>query len=300
MLHRCTPATSLKTMCLRSSSKSTKFSRYSPLTKRSELQDTICWNAKDDGFIIKNPTKLENEVLPHYFKHNKVQSLVRQLNMYDFHKIRTKAKEKEFKHEYFKRAKPELLCFIRRKLGEENSYSTSKADVLLQKCKDLEERVKTFESMAKLSIPVKKLKVLEQQDCKLLFDGLMSYLDCTPSTNTALVQATSEYLERLRGLQSEETGRKSTRNLGEKTQFPHEEPKIQVDQLSYLSKREPLTEETESNSDDYLQLTYVDERSTCNSLESLEFNMDLLDFEGLYKETINPFQASDFCNRAFF
>ena len=98
--------------------------------------------------------------------------------MYDFHKIRTKAKEKEFKHEYFKKSKPELLGFIRRKLGEEGNFSTSKSDVLLQKCRELEERCQTFESMAKLSIPVKKLKVLEQEDCKLLFDGLMAYLDC--------------------------------------------------------------------------------------------------------------------------
>lgn len=238
--------------------------------------------------------------MPHYFKHNKVQSLVRQLNMYDFHKIRTKAKEKEFKHEYFKKSKPELLRFIRRKLGEEGNFSTSKSDVLLQKCRDLEERCQTFESMAKLSIPVKKLKVLEQEDCKLLFDGLMAYLDASSNPNSEIIQATSEYLDRLRGYRELE---KTSFCLQEASDKPFNQSMAsatQVEEEPYLSKRKVPCEDTDSATEDHPQLTYVDERSTCNSMESLEFNMDLLDFDGLFQESCNPLHSNDFTGRVFF
>jgi hypothetical protein len=58
----------------------------------------IEWTDNGNCFIVKNKDLFENEILPKYFKHKKFSSFVRQLNMYDFHKIR---KEKEipiFKH----------------------------------------------------------------------------------------------------------------------------------------------------------------------------------------------------------
>lgn len=60
--------------------------------------DIIEWTDNGNCFIVKNKDLFENEILPKYFKHKKFSSFVRQLNMYDFHKIR---KEKEipiFKH----------------------------------------------------------------------------------------------------------------------------------------------------------------------------------------------------------
>lgn len=36
------------------------------------------------SFHVKDPTRLEQEVLPRYFRHSRFQSLVRQLNFYDF------------------------------------------------------------------------------------------------------------------------------------------------------------------------------------------------------------------------
>lgn len=41
---------------------------------------------RTDGlsFHVKDPARLEQEVLPKYFRHSRFQSLVRQLNFYDF------------------------------------------------------------------------------------------------------------------------------------------------------------------------------------------------------------------------
>ena len=62
--------------------------------------DIVEWADNGNCFIVKNKERFENEILPKYFKHRKFSSFVRQLNMYDFHKIR---KEKEipiFRHKY--------------------------------------------------------------------------------------------------------------------------------------------------------------------------------------------------------
>ena len=48
----------------------------------------IEWTDNGSCFIVKNKELFENEILPKYFKHKKFSSFVRQLNMYDFHKIR--------------------------------------------------------------------------------------------------------------------------------------------------------------------------------------------------------------------
>lgn len=251
------------------------------LYQRPELKEMICWNHRNDGFIIKNPSSLEEEVLPQYFKHNKVQSLIRQLNMYDFHKARTKDSQKEFKHEYFKRSKPELLKFIRRKLGEEANTPNSKPDILLQRCRELEDRCQTYESMAKLSIPIKKLKTISNEDSSVLLEGLINYLDADTKEdiqNEAIRQATQDYIHKLKQIKDGTYFQVQPVNQLEEICQPSD---FDEEGESYLSKRHINSEMTASPldvSEDH-QPTFGEEQSTCNSLESLEFNMDLLDFD---------------------
>jgi hypothetical protein len=51
--------------------------------------------------VIKDCIKLEEIVLPRYFRHNKLNSFVRQLNMYGFHKIKHTACKSTFRHKHF-------------------------------------------------------------------------------------------------------------------------------------------------------------------------------------------------------
>jgi hypothetical protein len=53
--------------------------------------------------------------LPQYFRHNRFQSLVRQLNFYSFRKINRERNVWIYKHDLFNRARPEDLYMVRRR-----------------------------------------------------------------------------------------------------------------------------------------------------------------------------------------
>jgi len=59
--------------------------------------------------------RLESETLPQYFRHNRFQSLVRQLNFYSFRKINRERNVWIYKHELFHRDRPEDLHLVRRR-----------------------------------------------------------------------------------------------------------------------------------------------------------------------------------------
>lgn len=50
--------------------------------------NSIRWLAAGDGFLLVNAEVFAKDVLPLYFKHNNFATFVRQLNMYDFSKVR--------------------------------------------------------------------------------------------------------------------------------------------------------------------------------------------------------------------
>jgi len=90
----------------------------------------VSWNRAGTSVIIRDIVAFSQNVLPkHGFKTTTFNSFVRQLNMYDFHKVkhgtlkgrRGENKYLEFKNENFIRDKPHLRANIKRKSNEKDN-----------------------------------------------------------------------------------------------------------------------------------------------------------------------------------
>lgn len=83
----------------------------------------IRWSDQGTSFYILNPIDFSEKVLNKYFRHNKISSFIRQLNKYDFHKIKSTPsvinkyglKVIEFEHMYFQKNNRNQLYKIKRK-----------------------------------------------------------------------------------------------------------------------------------------------------------------------------------------
>ncbi|KAF9764033.1 Transcription factor prr1 [Nosema granulosis] len=83
----------------------------------------ITWSDDGKSFLILDPQEFSENVLTNFFRHKNVSSFIRQLNKYDFHKVKSTSAvlEKygpqvlEFKNVYFEQGNRNQLYKIRRK-----------------------------------------------------------------------------------------------------------------------------------------------------------------------------------------
>ncbi|KAF2108684.1 HSF-type DNA-binding-domain-containing protein [Lophiotrema nucula] len=109
-----------------SGSNSSDFVRklYKMLENQTD-ENVVRWGNEGDSFVVLENEKFTKHILPKHFKHSNFASFVRQLNKYDFHKVRHNNEENgqspygagawEFKHPDFKMNNKDALDNIRRK-----------------------------------------------------------------------------------------------------------------------------------------------------------------------------------------
>jgi len=90
---------------------------YELLEEKAHL-DIVSWSDDGNYIVIKDLQKFTSKILPVYFKHNKMNSFIRQLNMYNFRKKRTMNSYHIYFNDLFKRGKFELLPLIKRKISD--------------------------------------------------------------------------------------------------------------------------------------------------------------------------------------
>ena len=81
----------------------------------NESDEIISWVSNGNAFKVLNPKKLEEEVLPKFFRHGCFQSFVRQLNFYSFRKTIKDRSVWIYAHDCFVAGRPELLEQVKRK-----------------------------------------------------------------------------------------------------------------------------------------------------------------------------------------
>lgn len=53
-----------------------------------QYSEVVRWGDQGDSFVVLENEKFTKTILPKHFKHSNFASFVRQLNKYDFHKVR--------------------------------------------------------------------------------------------------------------------------------------------------------------------------------------------------------------------
>lgn len=57
----------------------------------TSFADVVSWGPQGDCFVVKDMNEFTKSILPRMFKHSNFASFVRQLNKYDFHKVRLRS-----------------------------------------------------------------------------------------------------------------------------------------------------------------------------------------------------------------
>ena len=156
--------------------------------------DIISWNDEGTAIVIKSPTDFAQTILPTYFKHNNLNSFIRQLNMYDFHKKKTPDGEHVYYHELFQRGKKHLLKNIRRKNAESSMLNTEKSKLGL-------ELVRTKQDIAAIINENLLLKKINREALATI-NSLETKLNEVNLQNQALISQILKYNEKEEMLKS--------------------------------------------------------------------------------------------------
>jgi len=149
------------------------------------LNDSIEWvgSVGTNTFAIKDTEKFVKKVIPKFFKHNKLSSFIRQLNLYQFVKVREKPNKASYrwKHTHLIRGNIHSLLNIRRKVPDDEKKGKVILDKLITKMNkqrrtilELKSRMKMIESEVikgkELHITIKS----QLNDAKVMLEAMLN------------------------------------------------------------------------------------------------------------------------------
>ncbi|EEB06491.2 transcription factor prr1 [Schizosaccharomyces japonicus yFS275] len=139
----------------------------------------IRWDRSGKSFIVLQPSAFTKIVLTKHFKHCNFSSFVRQLNKYDFHKVRNSGNCEgiggeqcwEFKHEKFQLHNEELLDEIKRKAPASKGFSAANSRNALNEVHILQQQLDRLSSQqARMLQHIQMVHTNYEEVCELLQD----------------------------------------------------------------------------------------------------------------------------------
>mmetsp|Transcript_12114 Transcript_12114/g.13923 ORF Transcript_12114/g.13923 Transcript_12114/m.13923 type:complete len:278 (+) Transcript_12114:3-836(+) len=95
--------------------KSSFLDGLSAMLQDNNLQEIIAWSKDGQAFEILKPAEFTNTVLPKFYRHNNMNSFLKQLNMYNFQRQGAHKKVLVFVHPQFQRNQQDMIKKIDRR-----------------------------------------------------------------------------------------------------------------------------------------------------------------------------------------
>lgn len=261
------------------------------ILSNASLAQVISWADEGDRFQIFDNDRLQNEVIPAYFKHKNLKSFIRQLNLHGFKKLRGRAKAKEqsqdmYKHNFFRRDQPDLISFIKRKVSKpvETDEKTEQINSLIEKQKELQEKVRKI-SEAKSSDVYKVLaQNADNEPTKLFLEALKIFADGpgsqeVPQSRATIYSLTKAFLGNLSSL-------KLDKALSEDCTAAS--LNLESEDLCFLAKRDPNGAWEEASDSDYEEIPVSPRKSLHSGNSTPSFTESEEDFDHIIQCHMNP------------